>query len=248
MRGAEPSGVRGARLSCCDHERPRRRPCAGRGADLHGGSGAIVGGGSRRAGRQDRRHRRRPGDHAPGRLPNSGDRPPGADGDARVPGRACAPHSRRSRPDPVRAPRRTRRRALPRDRGRVRGHASRCRMDPGRRLVAGGLPGRPAAPRGSRSRRPRSPGVPAQPRRARRLGQQPGTGACRHHRRHPGPGRRPHRARRRRLPAGHPPRGGHGSREPARPIDEPRRAAAAPCEKASDTCIPLASRPGRTPG
>ena len=57
--------------------------------------------------------------------------------------------------------------------------ASRRAVDPRRRLVDGGLPGRRAAPRRPRPRRPGPAGLPGEPRRPHRLGQRPGARAGR---------------------------------------------------------------------
>ena len=111
------------------------------------------------------------------------------------------------------------------DRGLRGGQPGRA-VDPRRRLVPRPLPRRPRAPRGPRSRRPRSAGVPAQQGRARRMGQQPGAGARRHHRRHARPPRRAHRPRPGRHAAGHPPRGRAGPGGAPHPADDRRGARA----------------------
>ena len=80
----------------------------------------------------------------------------------------------------------------------ARAHPERRRGSPAAAGRMERVPRRDAAPRAARRRRPGPPGLPAQPRPPRRLGQQPRAGAGRDHPGHPGPGRRPDRARRRR--------------------------------------------------
>ena len=108
-------------------------------------------------------------------------------------------------------------------------------VDPRRRLVPRPLPRRPRAPRGPRSRRPRSAGVPAQQGRTRRMGEQPGAGARRHHRRHARPARRADRPRPGRHAAGHPPRGRAGPGASASSRRRRPRSASRRCSRARRT-------------
>ena len=120
-------------------------------------------------------------------------------------------------------------------------------VDPRRRLVDGGLPGRPPAPRRPRPRRPGPAGLPRERRRPHGLGQRPGARAGRHHRRQPRPGRRADRARPGRQPDRRAP-GGRGVARRAAPAADRASTTWSPrCASPRPSSIASASPTGRTP-
>ena len=129
------------------------------------------------------------------------------DAPARVPGRARPPTVERLRDAALQPVRGVLRRRVRTHRARVRGGASRRRVDRGRRLVDGRVPGREPAEGDPGSCRARPTGAAVESRRPQRVGElarardrggDPG---------HAGPGRRVDRARRGRGAGRNPPRG-----------------------------------------
>ncbi len=217
--------------------RSTRRSRLPRWPGRHDGRGSQLGerpGGPRRPDRRGRAGRRGP---PADRAVDPGHRVARPDGDAGVPGRARPPGPRRARDAALRPPRRRAVRAGARHHRGLRAVASRRAMDPRWWLVHGRVRGRDPAARGPRPDRPGPSGLPDQSRWPRGVGELQGARAGRGHRGDLGPGRWPHRARRRRHALGHPARRGDG---PRRAPDARRHA-----RRAGGGAPPRAASPAR---
>ena len=115
------------------------------------------------------------------------------------------------------------------------------------RVVDARLSRRDAHRGGARHRRARPAGLPDQRRLPRRLGQLRSPAPCRYRRLHPRPGRRAHRARRRRHPHRHPARGRHAAGRGTGPHAHRRPSCSRPCWWPSTGCTRWGSPAGRTP-